>query len=163
VVSIHVVTEDDWSAWRGLRLAALHDSPAAFGSTYDDWKDATESRWRQRLRGPNALNLVAEHDGSMIGMASGVPGDRPHTIELISMWVEPAARGTGVADTLIAAIEKWAAMRAEELWLAVVPTNERAIAFYARYGFTPVDAPGDPLRDGSGHEVLMKKGLGLLN
>lgn len=75
------------------------------------------------------------------------------------MWVEPAARGTGVADILIASIEEWASTRAKELWLAVTPTNDRALALYSRHGFKPVDEPGDPLLDGSGHEILMKKAL----
>jgi len=160
MVSIIVVTEDDWSAWKSLRLRALQEAPYAFRSTYDDWKDAPEERWRQRFRNPESLEIVADRNGSLVGLAGGTPGERPRTVELVSMWVEPSARGTGIVDALIAAVERWASIRAAELWLAVMPTNGRAIAAYSRHGFTRVNEPGEPLRDGSGHEILMKKSLG---
>ncbi|HWD61462.1 MAG TPA: GNAT family N-acetyltransferase [Humibacter sp.] len=160
MIEIRAVNADDWMAWRALRLRALQEASFAFSSTYEEWKDAPESRWRQRLQIPRALNLIAYLDDSPVGMASGMPGERAKTIELVSMWVDPSARGTGAGGVLIDAIEKWASARAEELWLAVVPGNHRAIGLYSRHGFDPVDEPGDPLRDGSGHEILMRKMLG---
>ncbi|WP_460570283.1 GNAT family N-acetyltransferase [Humibacter soli] len=157
MIEIDVVGENDWARWRSLRLQALKEAPFAFGSTYEEWRGAPEGQWRQRLRIPDALNLIASVNGLPAGMASGMPGDRPETIELVSMWVDPSARGMGVADILIASVSEWAAIRARELWLAVVPSNTRAIAVYTRNGFDLMDEPGDPLRDGSGHELLMRK------
>jgi GNAT superfamily N-acetyltransferase len=127
---------DDWRAWRDVRLAALHDAPDAFGSRYDDWVDAPQSRWRDRLS-LDALDLVAVEGGAAVGMASGVVGEEPGTVELISMWVHPNARGTGVADGLIEHIAAWASERAEVLELAVVIGNEPAERLYARHGFAP--------------------------
>ena len=43
-------------------------------------------------------------------MAWGVPdGSDPDRAHLFGMWVAPAARGTGAADALVAAVVGWAA------------------------------------------------------
>lgn len=151
---INTLTESDWRQWRALRLRALQDAPSAFGSRYEDWKEAPDERWRQRFQNPRMLNLIAVLDGTPVGMVGGMLGER---IELISMWVAPEARGAGVADALIRAVETWTAPRASELWLSVMPGNATAIATYARNGFEHVDETGDPLPHGPGHELLMRK------
>jgi ribosomal protein S18 acetylase RimI-like enzyme len=103
-------------------------------------------------------NVVAFLDGRPAGMASGLP-DEPGTVELISMWVAPEARSHGVADALVAEVERWAAgTGADRFVLAVVATNPRAIAFYRRRGFVetgslPRESDEEPL------ELLMEKPL----
>jgi ribosomal protein S18 acetylase RimI-like enzyme len=73
-----------------------------------------------------------------MGMASGVPGD-DGVPELRSVWVSPEARGQGLGDRLIGAVEAWARRSgATELRLAVIDGNEPAVALYRRHGF--VDA-----------------------
>lgn len=160
MIEITSVDESAWETWREVRLRALSESPYAFGSTYEGWVDAPESRWRDRLSIDGGLHLLALDGGAPCGMASGIPGEREGTSELISMWVDPGARGRGVVDLLIDGIAQWAGERSGELWLAVVPTNDRAIAAYRRHGFEPVDdEKGDALADGSGYELLMVKQL----
>jgi ribosomal protein S18 acetylase RimI-like enzyme len=156
-VRIDEVAESDWATWKALRLAALQDAPDAFGSRFEDWRDAPEERWRHRLHDLRALNLIGSIDGDPCGMASGVPGDREGTVELISMWVAPSARGSGLSDELIDRVVQWAALRTDEVWLAVVPGNERAMALYRRHGFERMEEVGDELPDGSGHEILMRR------
>jgi hypothetical protein len=53
VIVVRVLTVDDWSEWRVLRLAALRDAPQAFGSKLADWQGEgdSERRWRGRLDG----------------------------------------------------------------------------------------------------------------
>jgi ribosomal protein S18 acetylase RimI-like enzyme len=82
-------------------------------------------------------------------------------VELISMWVAPAARGRGVGDRLIEAIESWAVLAcgAVELRLAVMPGNEKAIALYRRVGFAETGELGDPAPDGLGRELVLAKAL----
>lgn len=165
------VTADDWETWRPVRLAALAESPDAFGSTLDDWVDAAEHRWRARLSIPGALDLVALDGERIVGLASGVPADRPHTAELISMWVDPGARRAGVATELIRAIAEWAARSgAHVLELSVMPDNADARRAYERNGFQVVRedsattvhgadaALGDLLPDGR-REVVMRRDL----
>ncbi|WP_244501140.1 GNAT family N-acetyltransferase [Streptomyces sp. TP-A0874] len=100
---------EDWRPWRGLRLAALAEAPYAFGSTLPDWKGTgdREERWRSRLEIPGSHDVIAVFEDRSVGMASGVPAG-PETIELISMWVRPEARGQRVGDRLIGEIDRWA-------------------------------------------------------
>ncbi|HEY1682405.1 MAG TPA: GNAT family N-acetyltransferase [Candidatus Tumulicola sp.] len=128
--------EDDWVAWRAVRLAALTEAPYAFGSTLADWRDATEERWRQRLRSV-PCNMVVAIDGVDVGMASGFPEEG--NVLLISMWVAPSARGHGVGDRLIESVTEWAReLGVPAVDLDVVESNLPAIALYRRNGF--VDA-----------------------
>ena len=144
---IVALTPDDWRVFRDVRLRSLQDSPAAFGSTYDGWVDASEDRWRDRLTSV-PLTLVARVDGEVVGVASGMPTD--DGVELISMWVDPAARGTGTARALIDAVVAWAGAR--PTYLMVRRDNARAIAAYERTGFVrvgpnPEQEPDEPPED----------------
>lgn len=159
-IELRRVTADDWATWRPVRLAALAEAPGAFGSTLADWQDAPEHRWRTRLSLPGALDLLAFDGDHPVGTASGVPDpDDPVRVELISMWVDPVARGSGVAGALIEAIARWAAEQgAVDLLLSVVPGNDRARRVYERAGFTATDDPGDLLPDGR-RETVMRRPL----
>jgi ribosomal protein S18 acetylase RimI-like enzyme len=140
---IATVGPDEWEVFRSVRLRALQDAPAAFGSRYDDWLDAPESRWRDRLSSV-PLNLVARRGGEPVGMASGVC-DGADEAELISMWVDPTVRGAGVAGALIDAVVRWAAETGRTTYLMVRSDNARAIAAYGRAGFVDLGIP--PGRD----------------
>ena len=158
---IRRISEDQWERWRAIRLAALAESPAAFESTREQWKDAPESRWRTRLRSVD-LNLIAEDrasDATPLGIASGLRKADGMYAELVSMWITPHARGTGVADALIKGVIDWAQHCVPELWLAVTPGNDRAIAVYLRHGFEMSEKLGEPTAGGYGRELLMVKTL----
>jgi GNAT superfamily N-acetyltransferase len=123
---------------RLARLAALEEAPQAFGATLAEWQGVgdREERWRARLADV-PFNVLADIDGVLGGMVSGYAnGDR---VELISMWVAPAARGRGVGDALIGAFLEWAhTTMCSVVELGVKETNSSAIAMYTRDGF--VDA-----------------------
>jgi ribosomal protein S18 acetylase RimI-like enzyme len=163
MIELRVLESDDWPLWRELRLAALAEAPYAFGSTLAQWQGDgdREERWRGRLEAGGAHNVVAVLGGRPAGMASGMPVEEmADSVELISMWVSPEARGRGVGDSLIGEVARWATERgARTLLLSVMPANSRAIALYERHGFTDTDIPGDPLPDGTGRERVMAKDL----
>ncbi|GGX78334.1 GNAT family N-acetyltransferase [Streptomyces hiroshimensis] len=162
MLELRTVESDDWPLWRELRLAALAEAPYAFGSTLAQWQGSgdREERWRARLSIPGAHDLVAFLDGLPVGIASGVPGEGAEKVELISMWVSPTARGRGVSDCLIQAVERWAVERgATTLRLSVMPDNRKATALYERHGFTDTGEPGELLSDGVGRERVMAKSL----
>jgi ribosomal protein S18 acetylase RimI-like enzyme len=140
-LEIATVGPEEWQLFREVRLRALREAPYAFGSRYDDWVQAPESRWRERLAGV-PLNLVAWNEGSPVGMASGVY-DGEDRAELISMWVDPAARGCGVAAALVAAVVEWATAAGRTTYLMVRTDNAHAIAAYTRAGFVDLGIPPD--------------------
>jgi ribosomal protein S18 acetylase RimI-like enzyme len=148
VLTIRTIEADQWQEWRAIRLAALTEAPYAFSSTLEDWSGTgdTEDRWRERLVSV-PLNLIADQDGCAIGMASATdPADGE--VEVISMWVAPVGRGSGVGDALVESITRWTADQgAGRLALAVRQANLRAVALYERQGFRDigcVTAAGDP-------------------
>lgn len=160
MLSLRVLTADDWSLWRDARLAALSDAPHAFKSRLVDWHRGGEERWRARLELPGSRNIVASLDGRTVGMARGLPVGTG-ICELRSVWVGPRARGLGVGDRLVEAVETWARRSgATALRLAVLPDNEPAAVLYRRHGFVATGEYGDTLSDGVTRERVMVKVLG---
>lgn len=156
MIEVRALTSDDWTVWRELRLAALTEAPDAFGSRLEDWQGDGDraDRWRARLEIPGGYNVVAVADGEPVGMASGLPSSRGG-VELTSMWVRPSARGRGVGDLLVHAVERWARQNgARALRLGVMTGNRPAIALYQRHGF--VEAPE---ADGRGDEAAAEQSM----
>lgn len=161
MIELRVLTPADWGIWRRLRLAALAEAPYAFGSRLADWQGEgdREERWRARLQTPGSYHVVAVLEGEPVGMASGMPTDEHGVLELISMWVSPAARGRGVGDLLVAAVQRWARHAGgRALRLAVAQDNQLAVALYRRHGFVHTGEYG-LMPDGVRTEYVMAKGL----
>jgi GNAT superfamily N-acetyltransferase len=146
---------DEWQALREIRLAALADSPDAFGSTLAEERDADEARWRGWLTGEgwagDVATFIAEAPGPLLGMATGYrPDDRPTTGWLFAMWVRPERRGEGIGRQLVTAVEEWAAsLDIDQLLLHVTDGNDGAVRFYASCGFVVTSDAPEPLREGS--------------
>jgi len=137
MVLVRETVADDWQALRDIRLEALRDAPTAFGSTYEQETERGEAHWRDRIaRGGTFLAFVPEVSATEpSGLIGGYQGD-PVTVELVSMYVRPRARGRCVGEALVAAVIDWAGQRnaaAVRLW--VTETNAPALALYERCGF----------------------------
>jgi GNAT superfamily N-acetyltransferase len=156
---------DEWEALREIRLAALADSPHAFGSTLAEERDADEARWRGWITGEGwagvVATFIADGPGPLLGMATGYrPDDRPTTGWLFAMWVRPERRGEGIGRQLVAAVEEWAAsLDIDQLLLHVTDGNDGAVRFYASCGFVGTSDAPEPLREGSDR---VTKTMGLL-
>ena len=94
-------------------------------------------RWLEGL-GPEAFNLVAVLDGTVVGTAGldRYGGRRSHAAGL-GMGVHDDHRGKGIGTALlreiIDAADQW--LRIERLELTVFADNLRAIRLYERFGF----------------------------
>jgi RimJ/RimL family protein N-acetyltransferase len=76
----------------------------------------------------------------------------PPDAMVVSVWVDPVARGQGLAGRLVLAARDWARERSvRRLMLWVVATNERARRVYEAAGFvytgTKHPLPSDPSLD----------------
>ena len=80
MVLVRATVVDDWQVLRDIRLEALRDAPAAFGSTYERESGRGEARWRDWIaRGGTFLAYIPEVSASepapaMTDAGSGVIG-----------------------------------------------------------------------------------------
>src|SRR5258708_5626831 len=99
---IRQVDIDDWVRLRDVRLRALADSPEAFLEPLAIAESFPESHWQDRATPrPEQAAFVLERDGSFEGMVGCFVADDPENVFLVSMWVAPEQRGTGVAELLV--------------------------------------------------------------
>jgi RimJ/RimL family protein N-acetyltransferase len=145
----------------------LRDAPSAFGSTYAAEVTRTEGEWSERAasgaNGTDRFTVLAFDADACVGLAGGFRNEDGHhaDVDLVSMWVAPTHRGTGVADRLVDAVLDWACneAQAEVVGLWVTRGNDRAQRFYERLGFVETGdvqpLPSDPCKD----EVRMVFGL----
>jgi GNAT superfamily N-acetyltransferase len=141
--------EDDWRAWRQVRLAALADAPDSFGDTIGAAAALTEHDWRAMTR--DGAIFIATAGREAVGVVAGLRRESPAEGGLGAMWVAPRWRGRGVAPMLAAAVIGWARSQGcTRVGLWVPSDNARARAFYERQGFRPTGRirpfPGDTER-----------------
>ena len=135
------ITQANVLAYKTTRLWALRDSPRSFGSTYARESQFSDADWVQRTANLNterSVGYLAVDRGSYCGIAGAfLDQEDPRRAELVSMWVAPTARRTGVGGVLIDAIRSWSKMRGvHTLQLMVTSENLSAIKFYERNGFS---------------------------
>lgn len=137
-INVRALGEEEWQVYREVRLTALQESPEAFVASRAQEEGLDEQRWRERMR--KSRRLVAERDGTVLGVVSMGEADEPNalTAELFGLWVAPEARGTGVAWKLVEAGAEHALRDGRShLTYWVGTDNGRAVAFASSFGFRP--------------------------
>lgn len=140
-----------------VRLAALQDSPSAFGSTYAAEADRPDTEWEERARlgaaGDDRATFFAYDGDDAIGIVGGYREERRRDeVDLVSMWVAPSHRGRGVGRALVGAVLSWARdTGASTVSLWVTRGNDPAQRLYETMGFEVTDQvqplPSDPCKD----------------
>jgi len=133
---------DDWETYREIRLAALADSPDAFGSTLERERELGEDDWRRRLTGP--VYVVEDPRPVAVG---GI-FDNAGTPQVWGMWTHPEHRGRGHARRILDALIP----PGTPAQLDVNITNGGARVAYERYGFVGTGEV-EPLRPGSDQQI----------
>lgn len=153
---IRRVNPDDVEVYREVRLRALQDSPSAFASTYEAELAEPDEHWADRVARAatgNERAMFLAYDGAeCVGLAGCVEDQQGADRQLVSMWVAPSHRGSGVAGRLVDAVLAWAAdVGAGQIALWVTRSNDRARRFYERAGFVATGdvqpLPSDPCKD----------------
>ena len=94
----------DAAAFRAVRLAALLDSPTAFGSSHHEEAAQPLEWFAARLEAADAVMFGAFVDGVLAGIAGVVrepAAKERHRATIRSMFVAPVHRGRGVAAALL--------------------------------------------------------------
>jgi ribosomal protein S18 acetylase RimI-like enzyme len=128
------LTEADWRVFAGVRLRALTDSLGERDPQYQQEAAFTAAQWRRRLR--DHAQFAALTGNRPVGLI-GAQLENAETVYLYSLWLDPAARGHGLARSLVAAAVDWARdRRARTVTLRVAADNAVARGVYESLGFT---------------------------
>ena len=139
MIIIRPTLENDWTSLKAIRLAALLDSPTAFGVTYESAAAYTDEQWRTRASGMQTAFWLAFQGSEAIGMI-GAAVSQAQRYNLIGMWLAPRARGSGAAAQLVDAVKSRAIQQGHDrVFLDVDPENTRAARFYQKQGFAFID------------------------
>jgi ribosomal protein S18 acetylase RimI-like enzyme len=137
-MEIRRLLAEDAEIYRTIRLESLKLHPEAFGSSYEEEKEAPVGKYRESL--PSVYTFGAFENGSLIGVVTLFPDGKrkmKHRASIFAMYVAAEARGKGVGKRLVeTAIEQARELgRIEQVHLQVVTSNESAKRLYSSLGF----------------------------
>lgn len=149
-VVVRRLRSDEAELLRDVRLAALADSPDAFGETLDDARSAD---WRARAVDGAALAdravFVALSGAIPAGMVFVKCGSPPDPAFLGGMWVQPEFRRRHVGASLVQhALDFLRSAGQTELSLWVTRGHDGVLKFYQGLGFQ-ITGDTSTLRPGS--------------
>lgn len=133
---------NDAEDYFSLRLEALQQSPDAFATTYEEEKNQTAEKYKERFTDPvNSFTLGAFEENELVGVVTLFREPLiklNHRATIVAMYIKPEKRGSGLGKTLIyEAIEKAKSLEGvEQIYLSVVSTNIPAIKLYTTCGFS---------------------------
>lgn len=139
---------DNAALARAVRETLAEFGAAKPGTAYYD--DATDHLYELFSQTPRSAYFAAEVAGEVLGgggifPTQGLPAD---TVELVKLYLRPAARGRGVGKALIAhCLQAASAHGYAHVYLETTAELTQAIPLYEKLGFAYLPAPlGD-----SGH------------
>ncbi len=160
---IRPVEAADWPRVRDLRLEMLQDTPKAYLERFEDAHALDDAQWRDRVElrlSEGSALFAAILDEDWVGTAA-VFAQTPEQVHLVSVFVTPSHRGTGVMNALLTATQDWArALGARTMRLLVHEENARARAYYRKAGFVETGARMPYELDPTETEIEMATGLG---
>ena len=151
---------------KSVRLAALSESPSAFGSSHAAEVSLPDEHWTSRAvlgaAGGQTTTYLAVADEAVVGIVAAYrPDPATSSVELVSMWVSPLHRRAGIAAQLVDGVIDWARDTdgtSVSLW--VTRGNDPAVSLYESAGFELTGErqplPSDPSKD----ELRMRRTLG---
>lgn len=149
--TIRDATPGDESTLLGF-LRALQDAEAAICTTRRPGHEV--DRWCYADLQRDGVQVLLALDGSRpTGFVAGklgvhedelqIPAWRPHG-HISDLYVDPAYRGTGVAQSLLQAmVDRLQGLGARRVRIAALSGNEVAIRAYLRFGFQPFSVAMD--------------------
>jgi RimJ/RimL family protein N-acetyltransferase len=137
-----ILTAEDATAWRKVRLEALESDPEAFGASIEAHHKLTDNEIRSRLALDMAERFVigAFADGELVGTAGFVrePGLKErHKGRVWGVYLRASHRGAGVGRQMMAVLLERARRieGLEQINISVATTQTAATALYRSLGF----------------------------
>ena len=141
MISVRRIRIGEAELFKQIRLNSLHQSPSAFGSTYESALRRSPESWREQAdgaaQGSDRATFMAFSGDAPIGISALYrDGKGTGTGEMLQVWVSPEYRGRGVAIEIMDAVFQWAAENGLKTVIALVAKdNARALSFYRKAGF----------------------------
>lgn len=159
-VNIKILTVNEASDFRKIRLTALKKAPEMFGSTYGAEVDKPLVFFENSLSSSKVFG--AYHNNQIIGLATLTQetGTKfSHKATLSSVFIEPEFQQKGIASRLLSAIIQDSKNHVEQILLTVAYDNEPAIRLYKKFGFQAYGTETKAMKDNGQYidEVLMKR------
>ncbi|MFB6268181.1 MAG: N-acetyltransferase family protein [Halodesulfurarchaeum sp.] len=131
---------------RAIRIEAFEGDIDELAAMYDDF-DASQraqglppfgqsaiQEWLDSLVGPDCHNLVARHDGCVVGHAALVPDEE--TRHELAIFVHQDYQRAGIGEALLTTtLAQGRTHGVERVWLVVERRNRAAINLYEKLGF----------------------------
>jgi len=148
-LEIRRLEADEAALHRSLRIAALRESPEAFGQLLSDVEPLPLESWvsgaHAMAAGSRSVLFVAELTSAAagkrepIGMVYGLQDPSVEERSRVGgMWVAPTARRSGAGMGLLQAVLDWArARQSTHVALWAPEHSEPALRLYASAGFRP--------------------------
>ena len=136
MVNISLLDQDDWQAWKDLRLEALQNAPHTFGASIEevytlDQKDFQSLLSKNKIFGAFLNTQLIGCTGFYVLNSLKTK----HRGVLWGMYVTPKHRGKNIADSLVDAVISYSKSIVEQLNLKCVMTNHSAVKLYKKHGF----------------------------
>lgn len=148
-VRIRPAANDEWKAWKDIRLEALQDAPESFGERYQDAAKKDDAQWQKDfqkvMESEKQEMLFAATDNQVVGMLFVFVRDQDAKIGGIGgLWIAPAHRQKGVGRQIVETALEW--MKDKGLHAVTFWNNksgEASTKFYEKLGFayTGVEKP----------------------
>jgi ribosomal protein S18 acetylase RimI-like enzyme len=144
-MEIRLFTEQDAQTLWDLRMQALETDPWSFVDSPEELRTISVEQFATRLRAEDAENFIVgafERDSAvgMVGCYQEVPLKRRHKAWIWGVFVAPAARGHGIARSLMqAAIARAKAIDGIEMVMLTVAVDQPAPRkLYESLGFRSI-------------------------
>lgn len=161
MMHIRRLAPEDSAAFQELRLAALQDTPSAFGSSFEEERVLPISEIVRRLSKEFSHArfgaFVGQELVGLCGLDRETQRNLSHKALVWGLYVKPAYRGQGIAKALLLKILDFASSIHEirQVNLIVNAANERGIRLYESLGFKVFGRePGALLVNGELHDEV---------
>jgi ribosomal protein S18 acetylase RimI-like enzyme len=137
--TLRLLTAEDAAAFKAFRLQSLRDAPDAFHTTPDDW-DLPLVEYEKRIA-DNRVFAAFDSNGKTVGLAILALTPRAirqlhHKAEVWAVFVDPSARGHGLARRLMeTCIAEARSMGFEALILTASAHLTHVVKLYESLGF----------------------------